>query len=71
MDGIEATEDHRGPALRGALLILTTFEHDDYIFGACGRRRRVPAQDTDPDELLTRFGWSPPARACSRGLTGR
>ena len=55
MDGIEATRRIADdPALTGAhVLILTTFEHDEYIFGAL----RAGAggfllKDADPDDLL-------------------
>ncbi len=55
MDGIEATRRiTEDPALTGThVLILTTFEHDEYIFGAL----RAGAdgfllKDADPDDLL-------------------
>jgi DNA-binding NarL/FixJ family response regulator len=34
VDGIEATRELTGAAARARVLILTTFEQDDYIFGA-------------------------------------
>jgi DNA-binding NarL/FixJ family response regulator len=55
VDGIEATRRIcRDPALRGArIVILTTFEHDEYLFdalraGASG----FLVKDIDPDDLL-------------------
>jgi DNA-binding NarL/FixJ family response regulator len=70
MDGIEATRRiTRDPALSGVhVLILTTFEHDEYIFGAL----RAGAggfllKDTDPDELLEAIR----VVAAGEGLLGR
>jgi DNA-binding NarL/FixJ family response regulator len=70
MDGIEATRRiTRDPALSGVhVLILTTFEHDEYIFGAL----RAGAggfllKDTDPDDLLEAVR----VVAAGEGLLGR
>jgi DNA-binding NarL/FixJ family response regulator len=55
MDGIEATRRMTSePALRHVhVLILTTFEHDEYIFGALrAGAAGFLLKDTDPDELL-------------------
>jgi DNA-binding NarL/FixJ family response regulator len=70
MDGIEATRRiTHDPALSGVhVLILTTFEHDEYIFGAL----RAGAggfllKDTDPDDLLEAIR----VVAAGEGLLGR
>jgi DNA-binding NarL/FixJ family response regulator len=70
MDGIEATRRIADdPALTGAhVLILTTFEHDEYIFGAL----RAGAggfllKDADPDDLLDAIRIV----ASGEGLLGR
>ena len=75
MDGIEATRRiTEDPALAGAhVLILTTFQHDEYIFGAL----RAGAggfllKDTDPDDLLEAIRVVAAGEGLlGRGLTGR
>jgi DNA-binding NarL/FixJ family response regulator len=75
MDGIEATRRiTQDPALSGVhVLILTTFEHDEYIFGAL----RAGAggfllKDTDPDDLLEAIRVVAAGEGLlGRGLTGR
>jgi DNA-binding NarL/FixJ family response regulator len=75
VDGIEATRRiTQDPALSGVhVLILTTFEHDEYIFGAL----RAGAggfllKDTDPDELLDAIRVVAAGEGLlGRGLTGR
>ena len=68
MDGIEATRRiTEDPALRGAhVLILTTFEHDDYIFGAlrAGAAGFLLEGHRPRTNCWTRSGWSRRARAC-------
>ena len=69
MDGIEATRRiTEDPLLRAHVLILTTFEHDEYIFGAL----RAGAggfllKDADPDDLLDAIR----VVASGEGLLGR
>ncbi|GAB3958336.1 response regulator transcription factor [Actinoallomurus acanthiterrae] len=75
MDGIEATRRITSdPALSTVhVLILTTFEHDEYIFGAL----RAGAggfllKDTDPDDLLDAIRVVASGEALlGRGLTRR
>ncbi|WP_433178349.1 response regulator [Actinoallomurus sp. CA-150999] len=75
MDGIEATRRiTTDPALSTVhVLILTTFEHDEYIFGAL----RAGAggfllKDTDPDDLLDAIRVVASGEALlGRGLTRR
>ncbi|GAA4632879.1 response regulator transcription factor [Actinoallomurus vinaceus] len=75
MDGIEATRRITSdPALSTVhVLILTTFEHDEYIFGAL----RAGAggfllKDTDPDDLLDAIRVVASGEALlGRGLTSR
>jgi DNA-binding NarL/FixJ family response regulator len=75
MDGIEATRRiSDDPALRGAhVLILTTFEHDDYIFGALrAGAAGFLLKDTAPDELLDAIRVVASGEGLlGRGLTGR
>jgi DNA-binding NarL/FixJ family response regulator len=74
MDGIEATRRiSDDPALRGAhVLILTTFEHDDYIFGALrAGAAGFLLKDTDPDELLDAIRELVRVVASGEGLLGR
>jgi len=46
MDGIEATRRITGAeqAAETRVLILTTFDLDNYVYAAAGRRQRLPAQ---------------------------
>ena len=46
IDGIEATRLITADPALGTVhvLMLTTFEHDEYIFGRCGPAPAVPAQ---------------------------
>ena len=45
MDGLEATRPDRWPRDRPRVLMLTTFDLDEYVFDALARRRqRLPAQ---------------------------
>jgi DNA-binding NarL/FixJ family response regulator len=75
MDGIEATRRITSdPALPSVhVLILTTFQHDEYIFGAL----RAGAggfllKDTDPDDLLEAIRVVASGEALlGRGLTRR
>ncbi|MCW2948642.1 MAG: DNA-binding response regulator [Actinoallomurus sp.] len=75
MDGIEATRRiTEDPSLCDAhVLILTTFEHDEYIFGAL----RAGAggfllKDTQPDDLLDAIRVVATGEGLlGRGLTGR
>ncbi len=55
VDGIEATRRITAdPALSGVrILILTTFEHDEYVFGALqAGAAGFLLKDTDPEDLL-------------------
>ena len=74
LNGIEATRGitataGRPPAdRRTKVLVLTTFDLDEYVYaGAARRRERVPAQGRlRPATGRRRYGWWPPARRCSR-----
>jgi DNA-binding NarL/FixJ family response regulator len=70
MDGIEATRRiTEDPQLAGAhVLILTTFEHDEYIFGALrAGAGGFMLKDADPDDLLDAIR----VVASGEGLLGR
>ncbi len=70
MDGIEATRRITDdPMLSGAhVLILTTFEHDEYIFGALrAGAGGFMLKDADPDDLLDAIR----VVASGEGLLGR
>jgi DNA-binding NarL/FixJ family response regulator len=75
MDGIEATRRITSdPALSHVhVLILTTFEHDEYIFGALrAGAAGFLLKDTDPDELLAAIRKVASGDALlGRGLTRR
>ncbi|MFL6052357.1 MAG: response regulator [Actinoallomurus sp.] len=75
MDGIEATRRITSdPALCHVhVLILTTFEHDDYIFGALrAGAAGFLLKDTDPDDLLEAIRVVASGEALlGRGLTRR
>jgi DNA-binding NarL/FixJ family response regulator len=67
MDGIEATRLIAGGDASPRVLMLTTFDLDEYVYdalqagasGFCSRTRR-------PDSWPTASGRSPPATRCSR-----
>lgn len=53
LDGIEATRELTGAAPRARVLILTTFEQDDYIFGALrAGASGFLVKRTRPEELI-------------------
>ena len=76
-DGIEATRDIAAAGLRSKVLILTTFDLDDYVYaglraGASG----FLLKDTQPDDLVTAIrtiaaGDSVLAPTITRRLIGR
>ncbi len=69
MDGIEATRRiSEDPLLDAHVLILTTFEHDEYIFGALrAGAGGFMLKDADPDDLLDAIR----VVASGEGLLGR
>ena len=67
MDGLEATRRIMAADLATKVLILTTFDLDEYVFealraGASG----FLLKDTPPASCSTACASSPPARRCSR-----
>ena len=66
LDGIEATRRIAAGPTSPRVLILTTFDLDEYVYealraGASG----FLLKDAGPDELLQQFASSLPARRCS------
>ena len=68
MDGIEATRRIVGDGLRSRVIILTTFDLDEYAFaGAARRRQRIPAQGRAAGRPALRASApSPPVTRSSR-----
>ena len=62
MDGLEATRRIvADTALHAAVVIVTTFDRDDYLFQALGgRRERVPAEERRARGARSRRCASPP-----------
>ena len=52
MDGITATREVLQIAPETRVVIVTTFEEDDYVFGALAAARRLPAEADGPEELI-------------------
>ena len=67
MDGLEATRRIVADELLAGVrvLVLTTFELDEYVFEALAAGASGFLLNTDPEELLRRSG-SPRARPCWR-----
>ena len=68
MDGLEATRRIvADAALHAAVVIVTTFDRDDYLFQALGgRRERVPAEERRTRGARSRrCGSRPRAMRCS------
>ena len=55
LDGLEATRGFAGPDVDDPLpvVVITTFDLDDYVYGAEGRRARLPAREDAGPALLT------------------
>ena len=53
MDGLAATREITGDVARPGfrVLVLTTFEIDEYVFAALGGRQRFPRQECGAGEL--------------------
>ena len=68
MDGLEATEQLRPWPHPPQVIVLTTFDADDYVVARARRRRqRVPAQGHPAGRRSSRrSGGSPPATRCCR-----
>jgi DNA-binding NarL/FixJ family response regulator len=67
VDGVEATRRLTALGSPARVLILTTFDLDEYVYealraGASGFRSRT----CSPPSSSTPSAWSPPARPCSR-----
>ena len=66
LDGISATREVLASSPEVKVLILTTFEQDDYIFGALNAGASgFLLKRTSPEELIAASTRSPSATRCS------
>ena len=65
MDGVEADPADHGRRARAQVLMLTTFDLDEYVYGRSRRCQRLPAQGRPARASWSaRSAWSPPATRC-------